>query len=70
MQIDDFNFELPEKLIAKYPLKERSASRLLCLDRHNGNIKHKKFSSLPTLLNAGDLLIFNDTNSNFTYMNW
>lgn len=57
----DFHFELPDELIAQYPLPERSASRLLCLDGASGAIDHRHFSQLPSLLREGDLLVFNDT---------
>lgn len=56
----DFNYHLPEELIAQYPTQERTASRLLCLDTHN-NIQHRYFKALPELLNANDLLVFNNT---------
>ncbi|MBP1152102.1 tRNA preQ1(34) S-adenosylmethionine ribosyltransferase-isomerase QueA [Methylocaldum sp. RMAD-M] len=61
MRKSDFFFELPEDLIAQYPLPERSASRLLCLDGTTGEIDDRMFIELPELLRAGDLLVFNDT---------
>jgi S-adenosylmethionine:tRNA ribosyltransferase-isomerase len=61
MQLDDFNFELPQELIARYPLARRSASRLLCLEAKQNNIIHRDFSSVIDLLEDGDLLVFNDT---------
>lgn len=61
MQRSDFSFELPEELIAQYPLDERSASRLLALDKHTGNYQDRMFIDLPDLLRSGDLLVFNDT---------
>lgn len=61
MQVKDFSFELPEELIAQYPLESRSASRLLCLDSKTGDISHQQFDQLVDLLEAGDLLVFNDT---------
>ncbi len=57
----DFRYELPAELIAQYPLAERSASRLLCLDRTTGALQDRRFQELPALLRAGDLLVFNDT---------
>ena len=58
MFIQDFDYELPEELIARYPAAERTASRLL----HVGNGLHDRvFAELPQLLNPGDLLVFNDT---------
>ncbi len=61
MQRADFRFDLPEELIAKYPAAQRSGSRLLCLDGVGGEVRHRQFSDLPDLLDAGDLLVFNDT---------
>ncbi|MBV9575335.1 MAG: tRNA preQ1(34) S-adenosylmethionine ribosyltransferase-isomerase QueA [Gammaproteobacteria bacterium] len=61
MQLTDFQFELSPDLIARYPLKKRSASRLLCLNSADGNIAHRQFSELLNFLEAGDLLVFNDT---------
>ena len=61
MKRADFHFDLPEELIAKYPAAERSGSRLLCLDGVGGGVAHRQFTELPDLLNAGDLLVFNDT---------
>jgi S-adenosylmethionine:tRNA ribosyltransferase-isomerase len=61
MNVSDFNFDLPDELIARYPLKERSASRLLSLNGLSGDIRHLGFTDLPALLEPGDLLVFNDT---------
>lgn len=61
MNVSDFNFDLPDELIARYPLPERTASRLLCLDGLSGNLTHRHFSELPDVLQPGDLLVFNDT---------
>jgi len=61
MQLNDFNFELPPELIARVPLAQRSASRLLCIDSHARKIEHKQFTDLLTLVEPGDLLVFNDT---------
>lgn len=60
MQLSDFSFQLPDELIAHYPLETRSASRLLHLDAQ-GNHHDKQFKDIINLLNAGDLLILNDT---------
>ncbi len=57
----DFQYELPGDLIAQHPLDERSASRLLCLDRRGGTVVDRMFRDLPELLVEGDLLVFNDT---------
>jgi S-adenosylmethionine:tRNA ribosyltransferase-isomerase len=61
MRRSDFQFELPESLIAQRPLQERSASRLLALDGATGALADRQFKDLPTLLRPGDLLVFNDT---------
>lgn len=61
MNVSDFYFDLPDELIARYPLTERTASRLLCLDGLSGETAHRQFSGLPELLQPGDLLVFNDT---------
>lgn len=61
MQISDFSFDLPQDLIARYPLPKRSASRLLCLNGHNGQVSHRQFADVLDLVEEGDLLIFNDT---------
>jgi len=60
MKVSDFDFELPEALIAQAPVTPRDASRLLVLPR-GGPVEHRRFSDLPGLLGAGDLLVFNDT---------
>lgn len=60
MQLSDFNFDLPDELIARYPLATRSASRLLHLDA-TGQYHDKQFTDLLEVLNPGDLLILNDT---------
>lgn len=61
MNVSDFYFDLPDELIARYPLKERSASRLLSLDGLSGAVSHRQFADLPDLLQPGDLLVFNNT---------
>lgn len=60
MQLSDFSYELPDELIARYPLATRSASRLLCLDAQ-GQVADRSIIQLPELLQAGDLLVLNDT---------
>jgi S-adenosylmethionine:tRNA ribosyltransferase-isomerase len=57
----DFHFELPRELIAQHPAAERSGSRLLTLDRRSGRLEDRRFRDFPALLDARDLLIFNDT---------
>lgn len=61
MQVSDFYFELPESFIARHPLSERRASRLLVLDGPSGAINHQQFSDLLDYLRPEDLMIFNDT---------
>ncbi len=61
MRRDDFHYDLPPALIAQHPLPERSASRLLCLTGGAGTLSDRRFRELPELLEAGDLLVFNDT---------
>lgn len=61
MNVADFDFDLPEDLIAQDPPAERGGSRLLMLDRAGGGVEHHRFAELPSLLRAGDLLVVNDT---------
>ena len=61
MQVSDFNFALPDELIARYPMPERTASRLLQLQGDSGEIRHGHFTDVLQLLNPGDLLVFNNT---------
>lgn len=61
MNVADFDFDLPEDLIAQDPPAERGGSRLLMLDRAGGGVSHHRFAELPSLLRAGDLLVVNDT---------
>lgn len=61
MDIEDFDFDLPEELIAQTPLKDRSASRLLVLRRGTNELEHKTFTDIKTYFKAGDCLVLNDT---------
>jgi S-adenosylmethionine:tRNA ribosyltransferase-isomerase len=61
MRLSDFDYNLPPDLIAQEPAPDRDASRLLILHRRNGQREHRRFSDLPEVLLAGDLLIINDT---------
>lgn len=61
MKLSDYNYELPDSLIADAPLKIRGTSRLLVLDRKNGSILDKNYSDVAEFFNTGDLLILNDT---------
>lgn len=61
MRVADFSFDLPEELIARYPLPERSASRLLVLEGPTGRCQHRHFTDILALIKPGDLLVCNDT---------
>lgn len=61
MRVEEFDFDLPEELIAQHPLAERTASRLMVLKRATGEIEHRTFTDLIEYLNPGDCLILNDT---------
>lgn len=61
MQTSDFDYSLPQELIAQRPLEQRDRSRLLCLKRATNELEHRLFSDLPTLLRPGDLLVLNDS---------
>ena len=64
MRISEFDYELPEELIAQEPAEPRDASRLLALPRGEG-VRHLRFADLPDLLAPGDLLVLNDTATTF-----
>jgi S-adenosylmethionine:tRNA ribosyltransferase-isomerase len=61
MNLKDFSYELPEELIAQEPLEKRDASRLLVLNKENGEIKHNTFRDIITYLKKGDCLVLNNT---------
>ncbi len=61
MDIKDFYYDLPERLIAQTPLADRTASRLMVLDRKNNTIEHKHFYDIVDYLNEGDCLVMNNT---------
>ncbi|WP_139990959.1 tRNA preQ1(34) S-adenosylmethionine ribosyltransferase-isomerase QueA [Paenibacillus paridis] len=61
MNVEWFDFELPERLIAQTPLLDRTASRLLTLNKQSGQIAHEKFTDLEQYLQSGDVLVLNDT---------
>ena len=61
MKLDDFDYYLPEEKIAQTPLKDRSASKMLVLDKNTGSIEHKHFKDVINYLNKGDTLVLNDT---------
>lgn len=57
----DYDYDLPEELIAQTPLQNRSSSRLMVLNRNNQTIQHKKFYDIVDMLDENDVLVFNDT---------
>ncbi|SBT18285.1 S-adenosylmethionine:tRNA ribosyltransferase-isomerase [Marinomonas gallaica] len=61
MRVSDYRFELPEELIARYPMPERTASRLLKLDGPSGELAHKHFTDVLECVEPGDLMVFNNT---------
>ncbi len=61
MKRQDFFYDLPQELIAQEPLADRTASRLMCLDKVTGETQHKHFYDIADMLNPGDCLILNDT---------
>ena len=61
MKTSDFNYELPEELIAQEPLEDRASSRLLVLHKDTGEREHKHFREIRDYLRAGDCLVINDT---------
>jgi S-adenosylmethionine:tRNA ribosyltransferase-isomerase len=61
MDVKDFDFYLPEELIAQHPLEQRDSSRLMVLDKKTGEIKHKRFHDIMEYLNKGDTLVLNNT---------
>ena len=61
MKTDDFDYYLPEELIAQTPLAKRDNSKLMILNRKNGEIKHEVFHNIVNFLNKGDVLVLNDT---------
>ena len=61
MQTSDFDYELPDELIAQHPPERRGESRMMVLDRAAGTIAHRRFADLPEFMEPGDLLVLNDT---------
>jgi len=61
MHLSDFNYELPEELIAQHPLEQRDASRMLVLDRETQTRKDSRFELLPEYVRAGDVVVVNNT---------
>ena len=61
MKTKDFYYDLPEDLIAQFPLENRTESKLLVLDKETGDIDHKGFKDVVNYIEAGDTLVLNDT---------
>ena len=61
MRTSDFDFYLPDELIAQFPAQQRSASRLLFLNGNNGELRDEQFIHLPNFFRAGDVIVFNNT---------
>ena len=61
MDVTDFDYELPQELIAQHPVEPRDSSRLLVMDKKTGELEHRHFYNLPEYLKPGDVLVFNDT---------
>ena len=61
MLVSDYNYDLPEERIAKFPPKERGSTRLLVLDKNTGKIQDSHYRDLADFLNPGDVLVLNDT---------
>ncbi|MGN9018681.1 tRNA preQ1(34) S-adenosylmethionine ribosyltransferase-isomerase QueA [Lachnospiraceae bacterium HCP1S3_C3] len=61
MKLHDFYYDLPQELIAQDPLENRASSRLMLLDKNNGNIKHEVFHNIVNYIKPGDCLVINDT---------
>ena len=61
MQLEDFDYDLPEELIAQTPLKVRDSSKLLVLDRETGEVDHKHFTDIIDYMDKDDTLVLNDT---------
>ena len=61
MRTEDFDYELPEELIAQTPLEKRDSSKLLILDKQSGSVYHKTFNNIADYLEEGDTLVLNDT---------
>ena len=61
LEVESFNYYLPEKLIAQIPIEPRDQSKLMVLDRSKQEIFHRKFVDLPEFINRGDVLVFNDS---------
>ncbi|NRA12452.1 MAG: S-adenosylmethionine:tRNA ribosyltransferase-isomerase, partial [Crocinitomicaceae bacterium] len=61
MKLSQFNFELPEELIAEYPTENRDESRMMVIHRKTGKIEHKLFKDVINYIDEGDVMIMNNT---------
>jgi len=61
LKLSEFDFDLPQELIARFPAERRDGSRLLRLERASGRVSHHRFRDLPDLLGAGDFLVMNNS---------
>ena len=61
MKVSDFNYDLPEHLIAQTPIQKRDTSKLMVLDSYKKTIEHKTFTDIIEYLNPGDCLVINNT---------
>ncbi|TDO99729.1 tRNA preQ1(34) S-adenosylmethionine ribosyltransferase-isomerase QueA [Marinomonas balearica] len=61
MKVSDYQFDLPDELIARYPMPERTSSRLLKLNGQSGELEHGQFADILSLVEPGDLMVFNNT---------
>ena len=61
MKTDDFDYELPEHLIAQTPLEKRDSSKMMSLNKKTGEIDHKSFNDICDYLTSNDVLVLNDT---------
>ena len=61
MKTKDFNYLLPQELIAQFPTEQRTESRLLVVNRETGDVEDKQFVDIKSYLNQGDLLVMNNT---------
>ena len=64
MDINDFDYELPEELIAQEPMSQRDGCRLMVLDREHGTIEHRKFHDIIEYLGPNDIMVMNDLKGN------
>ena len=61
MKTSDFDYELPERLIAQHPAEKRDHSRLLVMDKYTGEVEHRIFKDIVDYLHEGDVLVVNKT---------